>query len=89
MPTQQVPTRRPRDTTIGQVTESLRDRIEDGEWRPCRRIPSQAELADEIGVPDRIVGLAIAELRARGYLRTIPHKGSYIRPPEEWQGAAE
>jgi GntR family transcriptional regulator len=88
-PTRQASTRRPRDTAVNQIAESLRERIERGEWQPHRRIPSQSELADEIGVPGRIVGLAIANLRARSYLRTTPYKGSYVRSPKDWQRAIE
>jgi hypothetical protein len=32
----------------------------------------------------RTIAVAIAELRGRGYLWTLPHKGSYTRPPEHW-----
>jgi DNA-binding GntR family transcriptional regulator len=66
------------------VVRIIRDRIMSGEYQPGRRIPSQSEMADELGVPSRAVGLAIADLRASGYLSTLPHKGSYTRPPECW-----
>jgi DNA-binding GntR family transcriptional regulator len=70
-----------------QVVQIIRDRIMSGEYQPGRRIPSQSEMADELGVPSRVVGLAIADLRESGYLSTLPHKGSYTRPPECWPEA--
>jgi DNA-binding GntR family transcriptional regulator len=59
-----------------------------GEYQPGRRIPSQSEMADELGVPSRVVGLAIADLRESGYLSTLPHKGSYTLPAECWPDTA-
>jgi hypothetical protein len=69
------------------VAEIIRGRIESGELPPERRIPSQSEMADELGVPERTVAHAVAELRDRGYLWTVPHKGSYVRPERDWRSS--
>jgi DNA-binding GntR family transcriptional regulator len=66
------------------IAEIIRERIMRGTYPPGRRIPSQSEMADEFGVSARTVGLAIAGLRERGYVWTLPHKGSYARPSEDW-----
>lgn len=70
-----------------QITETIRDRITRGEYPPDRRIPSQSEMADEFGVSGRTISLAIAELRRHGYVWTLPHKGSYTRPPRHWHSS--
>jgi hypothetical protein len=69
------------------VAGIIRGRIESGEFPPERRIPSQSEMADELGVPERTVAHAVAELRDRGYLWTLPHKGSYVRPERDWRSS--
>ena len=67
------------------VVELLRDRFERGEFAARRRIPSQAEMAEEFGVSGRTIARAIAHLRDQGYLWTLPHKGSYARPRKDWR----
>jgi DNA-binding GntR family transcriptional regulator len=69
-----------------QIAEIIRERITSGELPPRRRIPSQSEMADEFDVSARTIAHAIASLRERNYLWTLPHKGSYARPPEDWPG---
>jgi len=71
------------------VVEIIRERIERGEWKPRRRIPSQNELAVELNVSRQVIARATADLRQRGYLWTLPHKGSYARPPEDWRRTSE
>ena len=68
-----------------EVTEAVRDRIRSGQYRPGARIPSQSEMCDEFGVSGRTIGAAIADLRERGYVWTLPHKGTYARPSDDWR----
>ena len=68
-----------------QVGEAIRDKITSGEFKPRRRIPSQSEMAEEYGVSGRTIAQAIVWLRDRGYVWTLPHKGSYTRPPQDWR----
>jgi DNA-binding GntR family transcriptional regulator len=72
-----------------QVTEVIRERIRRGVWKPRRRIPSQADLAEEFEMSGHTISRAIASLREAGYLWTLRHKGSYARPPEDWRQLAE
>ena len=67
-----------------QVAEVLRERIRSGELVTRRRIPSQLAMAMEFKSSSRTVSRAVASLRERNYLWTLPHKGSYPRPPEDW-----
>jgi DNA-binding GntR family transcriptional regulator len=71
------------------VAEMIRERIEQGEWQPRRRIPSQSELAEQFNVSLHVIARATADFRERGYLWTLPHKGSYARPPEDWRKVPE
>jgi DNA-binding GntR family transcriptional regulator len=71
-----------------EIADVIRERIESGEWKPQRRIPSQRKMAVEC-VSIQTVANAVAELRKRGYLWTLRHKGSYVRPAEDWQEASE
>jgi DNA-binding GntR family transcriptional regulator len=71
-------------TQYRRIAEVLRRRIIAGEWRPRRRIPSQQALAAELGVSANTVSRAVACLRNDGYVWTLPHKGSYARPSEDW-----
>jgi DNA-binding GntR family transcriptional regulator len=67
------------------VAEIVRDRITHGELKPRRRIPSQSEMAEEFGVSVHAVWRVIAYLRERGYVWTLPNKGTYARPSEDWR----
>ena len=72
----------PQQTTL---MSTLRDRIRDGDYRPGVRIPSQAEMAEEFHVSGRTIAMVCGRnCRARGYLWTLPHKGSYARPSDHW-----
>lgn len=74
---------------VGEVAQFMRDNIESGVWKPRCRIPSQNELVNELKASSRVVGHATAALREQGYLWTLPHKGSYVRPPKDWQREVE
>ncbi|MEV5754409.1 winged helix-turn-helix domain-containing protein [Actinoallomurus sp. NPDC052308] len=68
-----------------EVAEVIRDRIARGDWQPRSQLPSQAKMAEEFGVSGSTVSDAIAHLREHGYVWTLPHKGSYARPAEDWR----
>jgi DNA-binding FadR family transcriptional regulator len=72
-------------TAQEKVTELVRDRFESGEFVARRRIPSQAEMAEEFGVSRRLIAAVVRRLRDESYLWTLPHKGSYARPREDWR----
>jgi transposase len=66
------------------VAETMRARIVGGDWKPRHKVLSPEELAAIFGVGPQTVRLAIADLRRRGYLRSVPGRGIYVLPPEEW-----
>jgi DNA-binding GntR family transcriptional regulator len=61
------------------VAEHLAARIEAGELPPGARLPRELDVADEYGVSHNTVRRAVAELRHRGLVRTLPNKGTYVR----------
>jgi transposase len=67
------------------VAEIMRERIVAGDWRPGRKILAQQELAEIFDVRHQTIREAVAHLRQRGYLLTVPNKGTYVRPPRDWE----
>jgi hypothetical protein len=70
------------------VAKIMRERITTGDWPPARKILSQDDLAKIFDVRQQTIREAIAHLRQHGYLRTLPGKGTYVRPPQDWQDNA-
>jgi hypothetical protein len=66
------------------AAETMRDRIVGGDWPPGRKILSGDELAPILRIDRRAVHRALAHVERLGYLRTIPGKGTYVRPPSDW-----
>lgn len=70
--------------TPGYLYERLADhiaaRIAAGDYPPNAMLPNEREQVAEYGVSIDTVRRAIAELRDRGLVITIPNKGTYIAP---------
>ena len=64
-----------------QLVEILAERIERGEWQPNRPIPSETQLTQEFGIARGTARRAIAVLRERGLVFTVPQRGTYVAPP--------
>jgi GntR family transcriptional regulator len=62
-----------------QIAQSLRERIQAGEWGAGERLPSIPVLADTHGVAKQTVQRAIDQLRVEGMLITRPGSGTYVR----------
>lgn len=81
-------TRRTVDEQASEIAAQLLARIQAGEW--TRRLPAHAELADDLGVSPRVVGLACRKLRDAGHLLVVAHKGTFVnggRPTtDRWTG---
>lgn len=65
-----------------QIAEILRRRIERGELIPNRPIPSEVQLEQEFGVARATARKAVALLRERGLITTVPGLGSYVLPAD-------
>jgi len=60
------------------VSDSILERIQNGEWNANQLIPSESELGSLYGVGRNTVRHAIADLTARGILKTVQGVGSFV-----------
>lgn len=65
-----------------QVVDSIRGKIESGEWRPGDRLPTKIELAAAYGVSAAVIDAAMIELRMAGLVRGQQGKGVYVADGE-------
>jgi DNA-binding GntR family transcriptional regulator len=63
-----------------QIADEIAGRIERGELRPNKPIPSEKQLVGEHGVTRNTVRHAVDVLRQRGLVYTVPHRGTYVCP---------
>lgn len=61
-----------------QVANELARRIEKGELLPGSPIPSETAIRQEFGVARGTARMAVAELRERGLVVTVPQRGTYV-----------
>lgn len=61
-----------------QVADAVAARIASGELQPDRPIPSEEHLRQEYGVSRGSVRHAVAVLRDRGLVITVPGRGTYV-----------
>ena len=67
-----------------QVAAWIVRRIENGELQPRRPIPSEKTLGQEFpGVARTTIRRAVAYLRDKGMVYTVPQRGSFVTPPED------
>src|SRR5687767_193081 len=69
---------RPRSLT-SQVEHLLRQAISEGRF-PGGRLPTEVELAEQLGVSRETVRLAAEELQREGLLVKIRRKGTFVQP---------
>ncbi|MFC6019553.1 GntR family transcriptional regulator [Plantactinospora solaniradicis] len=65
-----------------QVADVLAGRIAKGDLVPHRPIPSEAAIVQEFGVARGTARRAVALLRDRGLVYTVPQRGTYVGQPE-------
>lgn len=66
---------------IKQVRDGLRAKITGGLWPAGRRIPSERELAESLGLSRLTVRLALNDLVAEGLLQREQGKGTFVKQP--------
>jgi Bacterial regulatory proteins, gntR family len=76
-----------RTTEYIKIAETMREHIITGEWPPGHKILTQQQLALIFNARHQTIREAIAHLRQHGYLTTTPNKGTYVRPPQNWEPA--
>lgn len=62
------------------IADDIRQKIADGEYQVGERIPPEPVIAEAHGVSRPIVRLALQLLRADGTIKTLPGRGSVVRP---------
>ncbi|SDS78559.1 FadR/GntR family transcriptional regulator [Microlunatus soli] len=72
---------------VDQVIDQLRDAIVAGEWAIGARIPTEPELADQLGVGRNTVREAVRALSHSGILEVRQGDGTYVRATSEVAGA--
>ncbi len=63
-----------------QVADILAARIAAGDLAPGKPIPSESAIQQEFGVARGTARAAVAELRRRGLVVTVPHRGTFVNP---------
>ncbi|MEV4758257.1 winged helix-turn-helix domain-containing protein [Micromonospora sp. NPDC049559] len=65
-----------------QVADILAARIANGDLAPHRPIPSETALVQEFGIARGTARRAVALLRERGLVYTVPQRGTYVGQPK-------
>lgn len=65
------------------IAREIEKQISSGRIPPGGALPGIVRLAEEFGVADRTVRRALQDLRERGLIETLPHKGSFVVEPPE------
>jgi GntR family transcriptional regulator len=63
-----------------QVANAIAARIKRGQLKAGLPIPSESQIVQEFGVARGTARAAVAELRRRGLVTTIPQRGTYVKP---------
>ncbi|MCP2336267.1 GntR family transcriptional regulator [Actinomadura rupiterrae] len=63
-----------------EIADSLRRRVQDGEWSPGDTLPRHVDLAKEYGAGRNAVAAAIKMLEDEGLLWAVPRRGTIVRP---------
>jgi DNA-binding GntR family transcriptional regulator len=66
------------DPPSRQIAAHIRGAIEAGELQPGRKIPSETDIVQAIGVARTTARRAVALLRAEGTVVTVAGRGSYV-----------
>lgn len=61
-----------------QIADVIAQRIASGDPPPNRRIPSEASMRQEFGVARETARRAVAALRERGLVFTVPQRGTFV-----------
>jgi DNA-binding GntR family transcriptional regulator len=61
-----------------QIADEIARRIDSGALPPHRPIPSESDMVQEFGVARSTIRHAVANLRGRGLVYTVPQRGTYV-----------
>lgn len=66
------------------VADHLELRIRAGQFKPNMPLPGERALAEQYGVALGTIRNATDLLRERGLVATLPGRGTFVKPAEEW-----
>ncbi|MEU1442383.1 GntR family transcriptional regulator [Streptomyces sp. NPDC059340] len=66
------------DAPFQQLAGILRARLERGDWKPNRAIPSENALADQYGLSRPTVRRALADLAQAGLVYAVSGRGTFV-----------
>lgn len=66
------------------VTEEIARRVVGGEWAVGAALPTEIDLADELGVARTSVREALSRLKAKGLVAARQKAGTRVLPREQW-----
>jgi DNA-binding GntR family transcriptional regulator len=69
---------------FAQLVTILRRRILGGEFQPGMPLPSESRLHQEYDLSRWVIRRALGVLADEGYTRTVPKRGTVVRPREDW-----
>lgn len=65
-----------------QLAEALKAEIEEGEYEPHQKIPTERELSEQFGVSRMTARKALTEIESEGYIYRSQGKGSFVAEPK-------
>lgn len=74
----------PKRNRVGLVVQALGQKIVAQEYAPGDALPTEPELAEELGVGRTALREAIKILSGKGLLGTAPRRGTHVSPAHEW-----
>ncbi len=70
-----------KDTKIDEVVAAIHQRISRGEYVAGQRLPSERDIAEELGVSRVTVRNALLRLQAENTIDIVPRGGAFVRAP--------
>ncbi|MFI6294183.1 GntR family transcriptional regulator [Nonomuraea sp. NPDC050790] len=67
-----------------QIAHDLRERITSGQLQPRRPVPPESTIQQQYDVARETVRRAMALLREEGWIYTVPARGSFVSPEDDW-----
>ncbi len=67
--------------TYQQIKDAIRDKIRNGDWTIGQVIPSENQLAEQLGVSRMTINRPFRELTEEGYLRRVHGLGTFVAEP--------
>jgi|TARA_B100000809_G_scaffold205202_1_gene206853 GntR family histidine utilization transcriptional repressor len=64
-----------------QIKSAITEKIRGGEWQPGQMIPSENQLAEELGASRMTINRPLRELSAEGLLRRVHGVGTFVAEP--------